>query len=64
MNDQATYPTPPIIGATVRVLPHGGHPSYLETVIGFDASDGAVFLNSGEIVANHLGDDYAKFEEV
>jgi hypothetical protein len=60
---QPDYPTPPVIGTKVRVLPHSGHPAYTDTVIGFDPSDGAVFLSDGEIVANHLGDDYAKFEE-
>jgi hypothetical protein len=50
-----TYPTPPVIGTRVLVTHANGY-AYETTVIGFDPSDGAVFVDGGEIVANHLGD--------
>jgi hypothetical protein len=58
-----SFPTPPIVGSIVHVTPSVGEP-YRDRVTGFDATDGAVFLAGGEIVANHLGEDYSPFELV
>lgn len=60
----AAWPTPPIIGTRIRVLAHGGHPAEDKVVAGFDPSDGAVFCDDGEVVANHLDDSFARFEVV
>jgi hypothetical protein len=51
------------VGSIVHVTPSIGEP-YRDRVTGFDATDGAVFLAGGEIVANHLGEDYSPFELV
>ena len=57
-----TGPTPPIIGTRVLVIGScPGHADYETTVTGFDPSDGAVFTEDGEIVANHL-DDCSDYE--
>lgn len=58
-----TYPAPPVTGTIVEVLSTAGEP-YHDRVVGFDPSDGAVILAGGEIVANHLGDGYSRFEVV
>ena len=58
-----SFPTPPIVGSLVHVTSAVGEP-YRDRVTGFDATDGAVFLAGGEIVANHLGDGYSTFEVV
>jgi hypothetical protein len=51
------------VGTLVHVTSAVGEP-YRDRVTGFDATDGAVFLAGGEIVANHLGDGYSTFEVV
>ena len=59
----AAFPTPPLVGTLVEVHPTVGEP-YCDRVTGFDASDGAVILAGGEIVANHLGEMFSAFEIV
>lgn len=65
----ASWPTPPVIGTRIRLQPFRAAPAGYEsghedvTVTGFDAEDGAVFTDTGEIVANHL-DGYRRFVEL
>ena len=57
-----THPTPPLPGVIVQVIPVNG-PVYRDRVIAIDEADGAVILEGGEVVANHL-EGYSRFETI
>jgi hypothetical protein len=60
------WPTPPEIGTRVRVKnPNYPDGHYEDVVRGFSPEDGAVILDGGELVGNHLNpEEYSRFEVI